>query len=107
MAEKIYNKLVRDKIPQIIKQSNQEPFTYTATKEEIKPMLYLKLTEELEEFKDTPNEEELADMLEVIDGLVHAFHLDMNKVLAIKAQKKEERGGFKEGIVLEKVRSDD
>ncbi|KKI91799.1 phosphoribosyl-ATP pyrophosphohydrolase [Bacillus sp. SA1-12] len=103
MAVKVYNKLIRDKIPQIIKQANKEPYTYVATEDEVKPMLLQKLVEELEEFKATPNEEELADMLEVIDGIAHAFNLDMDKVLACKANKIQARGGFKERIILEKV----
>lgn len=49
------------------------------------------------------NEEELADILEVIDGLATVFNLDMDKVKSIKANKKEERGGFEKLIVLEKV----
>ena len=103
MAEKIYNKLVRDKIPQIIKQANKEPFTYVATVEEVKPLFLLKLMEELDEFKATPNEEELADILEVIDGIANVYNLDMEKVLAVKGKKLNERGGFNERIILEKV----
>lgn len=103
MAEKVYNKLVRDKIPQVIEQANSVPFTHVATEEEVKPLLLHKLIEELEEFKATPNEEELADILEVIDGIAHAFNLDMDKVLTVKADKLEKRGGFKERIILEKV----
>lgn len=51
----------------------------------------------------TPNEEELADILEVIDGMAQAFNLDMDKVLTVKAAKLEKRGGFKERIILEKL----
>jgi predicted house-cleaning noncanonical NTP pyrophosphatase (MazG superfamily) len=103
LTEKVYNKLVRDKIPQVIKQASKEPITYVATDEEVKPLILQKLIEELDEFKATPNEEELADILEVIDGIAYAFNLDMEKVLAVKADKLNERGGFKERIILEKV----
>ncbi|NSL51887.1 nucleoside triphosphate pyrophosphohydrolase [Bacillus sp. P2(2020)] len=90
-------------MPQIIKQDNKEPITHIATAEEVKPLLFQKLMEELDEFKATPNEEEFADMLEVIDGIAYAFNLDMEKVLAIKTEKLKERGGFYERIILEKV----
>jgi predicted house-cleaning noncanonical NTP pyrophosphatase (MazG superfamily) len=49
------------------------------------------------------NEEELADILEVIYGIAHAFNLVMDKVLKVKADKLEKRGGFNERIILEKV----
>lgn len=103
MGEKIYNKLVRDKIPQIVKQDNKVPITHVITEQEVKPLLLHKIIEELEEFKATPNEEELADILEVIDGIANAFNLDMEKVLTVKADKFEKRGGFNERIILEKV----
>jgi predicted house-cleaning noncanonical NTP pyrophosphatase (MazG superfamily) len=73
------------------------------TEEEVKPLLLHKLIEELEEFKATLNEEELADILEVIDGIALAYNFEMDKVLEIKANKKEKRGRFTERIILEKV----
>jgi len=103
MSEIIYNKLVRDKIPTIIKNNNKVPFFQVATKSDVKHLLLNKLIEELEEFKETPNEEELADILEVIDGITHAFQLDIEKVLQAKADKFVERGGFHNRIILEKV----
>lgn len=103
MGEIIYNKLVRDKIPQVIKQDNKVPITHFATEQEIKPLLLHKLIEELEEFKATQNEEELADILEVIDGIAHAYNIDMDRVLKLKADKLVKRGGFNEGVILEKV----
>lgn len=103
MKEIIYNKLVRDNIPNIIINENKEAITYVASKEEVKPLLFQKLIEELEEFKASPSEEELADILEVIDGIASAFNIEREKVNLVKAKKKEERGGFEKRIVLEKV----
>ncbi|PHD74074.1 phosphoribosyl-ATP pyrophosphohydrolase [Bacillus sp. AFS043905] len=103
MNEIIYNKLVRDKIPTIIEKANKEAITYIASKEEVKGMLFQKLIEELEEFKDTPIEEELADILEVIEGIATVFNLDMEQVIKLKENKKVERGGFEKRIVLKKV----
>ncbi|WP_025027470.1 nucleoside triphosphate pyrophosphohydrolase [Caldalkalibacillus mannanilyticus] len=103
MGEQVYNKLVRDKIPEMIKKANKEPITYIATEQEVKERLYAKLVEELEEFKSTPTPEELADILEVIDGIATVFNIDMDNVQSVKATKYAERGGFKERIVLDKV----
>lgn len=103
MAVTIYIKLVRDKIPQIIRLANKEPCTSIASEEEVKPLLIQKLIEELQEFKATPNEEELADIIEVIDGIVDGFNLNLKIVQDLKQKKKDERGGFKERIFLEKV----
>lgn len=94
---------MRDKIPDIIRENNKEPYTHVASENEFKLLVLSKLTEELEEFKANPNEEELADLLEVIEGMATAFHLDINKILELKAKKKQRRGGFKDRIVLEKV----
>jgi predicted house-cleaning noncanonical NTP pyrophosphatase (MazG superfamily) len=45
----------------------------------------------------------LADILEVIYGIAHAFNLDMEKVFKVKADKLEKRGGFNKRVVLEKA----
>lgn len=103
MKEIIYNKLVRDKIPDIIKKNNKTPVTHIASIEEAKELLYHKLLEELNEFKETPNEEELADMLEVIHAIGELHHIDMESIYQYKNKKSDERGGFLKRIVLEKV----
>ncbi len=103
MREIIYNKLVRDNIPEIIKANNKEPIIYMAEIEETKTLLFQKLFEELNEFKETPNEEELADMLEVIEGIGNLYQLNMNQVYQKKEVKRKERGGFQKRIVLVKV----
>ncbi|MDF2700417.1 MAG: hypothetical protein K0Q49_1975 [Haloplasmataceae bacterium] len=103
MKEIIYNKLVRDKIPDIIKATNSKPITHIATIDVTKELLLKKLVEELNEFKATPNVEELADLLEVVEALGAIYNLNMEDVFNKKAHKKTTRGGFSNRIVLEKV----
>jgi len=63
---KIYNKLVRDKIPEIIKASGKSFDVHFAKKEEILPLLETKLNEEVSEYLEAKNLEELADVMEVL-----------------------------------------
>lgn len=100
---KIYNKLVRDFIPEIIKASGNSCTTHIAQDEEYKKELQKKLREEVKEFLDEPCEEEIADVLEVLEGLIELYGFDMDRIRNIKTKKKEERGGFEERIMLEEV----
>lgn len=101
--EMVYNKLVRDKIPQIIAGSGKTPVVRTASADEARKLLHAKLVEELEEFIAAPSEEELADMLEVIEAMAHEHQLEMNRVQEKKARKQKSRGGFRDRVVLLKV----
>lgn len=103
---KIYNKLVRDKIPEIIKIAGKEFDIHYAKKEELISLLEAKLQEEAKEFSEAKNLEELADILEVVFGLCSALGYSEEELLKKREEKKAERGGFKEGIVLERVYED-
>lgn len=63
---KIHNKLVRDKIPEIIEKENRRPITKILSKEEYISELNKKLQEEFKEYLEDNNVEELADIVEVI-----------------------------------------
>ena len=99
-----YNKLVRDKIPEIIKKKNLIPMTHLANDKEYWERLKEKLLEETKEFIKESNEEELADILEVIDAVCKFKNFDKDKVEEIKKQKAEKRGGFKKRIILDEVK---
>ena len=100
---KIYNKLVRDKIPQIIEADGKKFDVRKVDKKEHYKLLEKKLEEEVKEFLEDKNLEELADIMEVIFGLAENMEYSEEELLKKRMEKKEERGGFGEGIVLEKV----
>ncbi|MEG6586324.1 nucleoside triphosphate pyrophosphohydrolase [Dendrosporobacter sp. 1207_IL3150] len=102
-GEVIHNKLVRDKILDIIESHGKQYSYHIAKEKEYQQFLIEKLREELLEFSQTPNEEEAADMLEVIFSLFHTFNLDPTRVEEIRQKKLAERGGFEKRIILEKV----
>ncbi len=86
--EQIYNKLVRDKIPEIIKSNGEKPITRILTDEEFKAELEKKLNEEyLEVINATGKDriEELADMVEVIKYLAKLENSTLEEVVAIAA----------------------
>lgn len=103
--EKTYNKLVRDKIPQIITENNEIPIIKILNDNEYKTSLENKLLEEYNEVINADDNyiEELADMLEVIDALAKTQNKTFIDVLKIKEEKKNKRGGFENKIFLEKT----
>jgi len=93
-----YNKLVRDKIPDILDQKNIPYEKRIADDNEYKKELIKKLLEEANEFTATPTEEELADIIEVVTALkTLPEYLNVEDV---RLNKKEERGGFEKKIIL-------
>jgi predicted house-cleaning noncanonical NTP pyrophosphatase (MazG superfamily) len=97
-----YGKLVRDRIPQIIRENGAEPVTYTAGREEYRSRLRDKLSEEVTEFLDSDEEtapEELADVLEVVRALAVDLGIDADQLEKLREAKAGKRGGFADRIV--------
>jgi predicted house-cleaning noncanonical NTP pyrophosphatase (MazG superfamily) len=93
-------KLVRDKIPQIIRSKGLEPVIYTAGTEEYSARLRDKLQEEVDEFIGSGSDpEELADILEVLYALAEQVGTDRQQLEKLRAAKAEERGGFADRII--------
>ena len=104
--EQIYNKLVRDNIPSIIKKNGGEPYTRILSDEEYKNELEKKLYEEYNEVLNASSSdriEELADMLEIISSLAKLENASLEDVIRVMDKKREKRGGFEDKIFLEKV----
>lgn len=100
---KEYNKLVRDLIPDVIEKSGKRFDTHIANTVEYKKLMEAKLLEEVNEYLEENNLEELADVLEVLVGLASFLGYTEEQLFEKRKQKKEERGGFDKGIVLERV----
>ncbi len=98
-----YNKLVRDRIPEIIKQDGQTPYTHTASGLELEKALWKKVEEEIKEFQVSKDPRELADILEVIYALANFYGVKPDELESIRKQKAKERGGFCQNIILERV----
>lgn len=103
MSKKIYNKLVRDKIPSVIEAKGGKPTTRILDDKEYLEALVNKLGEEYEEFKKDRSTEELADILEVIMALRDALGISKEKLEAVRTKKTSDRGAFKDKIFLESV----
>lgn len=104
--ERIYNKLVRDKIPNIIKEKKETPVVKILDDDEYKEALEKKLYEEYQEVIKASGEdrvEELADMLEIIKVLAKLENKTLDDVIEIANKKVDKRGAFEEKIFLEKV----
>jgi len=102
----IYNKLVRDKIPEIIKNNGEKPITRILTDDEYKKELENKLLEEYNEVIQSSGKdriEELADMLEIIKALSKLENSDLDEVIKVSNEKVKKRGAFDKKIYLEKV----
>ncbi len=100
---KVYNKLVRDRIPEIIEASGKHCKTAILSEEEYLKMLDAKLDEELAEYHKDQNIEELADLLEVIRAATIARGYTLEELEAVRAKKAEKRGGFEKKILLIKT----
>ncbi len=110
MTKKRYGKLVRDKIPQIIRDKGDIPNTRVMEKDEFRRELLYKLVEESEEARKAlyyddklPLEEELADVLEVFYAIIEEFELDEAIIEKLRQKKLESNGGFENKIFLESV----
>lgn len=93
-----YNKLVRDKIPEILDSKSISYEKRIASLDEYREELIKKLQEEVREFVEAKSAEELADILEVIDALSRLP--EFSNVLEFKTRKLTERGGFEKRIIL-------
>ena len=98
-----YNKLVRDRIPEIIEASGKTCVTEILSDKAYLRLVDAKLDEELAEYHSDQNIEELADLLEVIYAAAMARGYTLEQLESVRAAKAEKRGAFANKILLKEV----
>lgn len=99
---KVYNKLVRDKIPEIMINNGAQPVTKILSDEEYLKELNKKLLEELNEYLESGNIEELADLEEVLLAILKHRNVSKEEFNEMRLIKVNKRGAFNNKIYLEK-----
>lgn len=98
--QELPEKLVRDRIPEIIREKGHEPSIRMASDEELDLLIREKIVEESKELLVAGTLEEIADIVEAILGLLDLRAISWTELENMRLKKKEERGGFEKGFVL-------
>lgn len=96
-------KIVRDKIPEIIQKAGKNPITEIVSVESAIDGLEQKLNEELNEYLEDHSLEEMADLLEVMHGILYLKGISWEELESVRLKKREERGGFEQRILLKDI----
>lgn len=96
----VYNKLVRDRIPELMERQGKRPVTRLLEPEEYTRALEEKLREETEEYFRDQNAEELADILEVVFALGKNLGCSQETLLRLRREKAQARGAFRDRVYL-------
>lgn len=94
----VMGKLVRDRIPEIIKSDGKKPIIEILSNEEYLKELDKKLNEEVAEYQTDKSIKEMADVLEVLFAICEARGYSVEELLKVREAKREKRGGFKDKI---------
>ena len=100
---KVYDKLVRDRIPEIIEASGKKCDIEVVNDEVALEYLYKKLNEEVSELLEDKNLDEIADCLEVLFAIGKKYGYSEKDLVDRRNEKKNSRGGFEKNIVLKKT----
>ncbi len=100
---KQYDKLIRDKIPEIIKESGRNCKVEVLSDEECMKYLNKKLLEEANEYLESGEVEELADLEEVLRGILKLKGVSYDDFEKIRNEKVEKRGAFDKKLLLKET----
>ncbi|MGL6107520.1 phosphoribosyl-ATP pyrophosphohydrolase [Romboutsia sp.] len=99
----VYDKLVRDRIPEIIEASGKKCEIEVVNDEVALEYLYKKLGEEVTELLEDKNLDEVADVMEVLFAIAGKYGYSEEEVLDRRNLKKDSRGGFEKNLILKKT----
>ncbi|WP_195938192.1 nucleoside triphosphate pyrophosphohydrolase [Romboutsia sp. 1001713B170131_170501_G6] len=100
---KVYDKLVRDKIPHIIESSGNKCEIERVSDEVALEYLYKKLGEEVNELLEDKNLDEITDIMEVLFAIGKKYGYSEYEVLNRRNEKRDTRGGFEDNLILKKT----
>lgn len=100
---KVYDKLVRDKIPEIIESSGNKCEIEVVSDEVALEYLYKKLNEEVSELLEDKNLDEIADVMEVLFAIGSKYGYSEEDILNRRNEKRDSRGGFEDNLILKKT----
>lgn len=100
---RVYNKLVRDNIVKIIEDKGEKTNFRILENSEYREKLNKKLQEEVQEYLEDNNVEELADIVEVVYGILNSMGVSIEEFEKVRMAKFEKKGGFQNKIFLESV----
>ncbi len=100
---KIYQKLVRDRIPEIIEKDGKEFSVFPVPFNRLKDYAMKKLQEEVQEFVEDPSAEEAADIMEIFHFVCNRMGIRDSEIMAATHTRRITRGGFDMGYILEWV----
>ena len=95
-----FNKAIRDKIPEIIQKDGHTCNIQTLSDEKFIIEIEKKLSEEVTEYQNDKNPEELADILEVIYRIAQLKGISKEELEKIRIKKLQYRGGFEKNLFL-------
>ena len=99
----VYHKLVRDNIPDIIARQGKEPIFSALSEEDYRICLRQKLQEEVQEYLESEEMGEIADIFEVLYAILDARHISPAEIERIRAEKASRSGAFEKRILLEAI----
>lgn len=103
---KTFNKLIRDKIPEIIEEAGNNYEMEVLDDEDYFKALNKKLQEELDEYKASKEIMELADLVEIIYAILDYKNISRDEFEKMRKEKQKERGGFEKKLFLKKAEED-